>query len=52
MYTTVHSTTTDQQWANPQNIGTAYTNYWYTTNSVTKLGSFDVHVRTMNVVKV
>ena len=52
MYTTIHSTTTDRQWANPQNIGTAYTNYWYTTNIVTKLGSFDVHVRMMNFVKV
>ena len=50
----VHNNTlnNNRQWANPQNIGTAYTNYWYTTNSVTKLGSFDVHVRMMNFVKV
>ena len=50
----VHNNTlnnNNRQWANPQNIVTAYTN-WYTTNIVTKLGSFDVHVRTMNFVKV
>ena len=50
MYTTIRSTTTDSGLTHK--TSGLLTQIGILPNIVTKLGSFDVHVRTMNVVKV